>query len=126
MMSMSLGVLISGGAGGVLRFLVDGAVGRRVKRAFPYGTLVVNVSASILMGLVTGFSFGLSDQALAAIGGYSTFSTWMLETQRLQEERQLRDAVTNVVVSMMLGLMGALLGQWIAAAALGHPIGERL
>jgi len=126
MMSMSLGVLISGGAGGVLRFLVDGAVGRRVKRAFPYGTLVVNVSASILMGLVTGFSFGLSDQALAAIGGYSTFSTWMLETQRLQEERQLRDAVTNVVVSMILGLMGALLGQWIAAAALGHPIGERL
>jgi len=126
MMAITLGVLISGGVGGVLRFLVDGAVGRRVKRAFPYGTLVVNVSASILMGLVTGFSFGLSDQALAAIGGYSTFSTWMLETQRLQEERQLRDAVTNVVVSMMLGLMGALLGQWIAAAALGHPIGERL
>lgn len=126
MMAITLGVLISGGVGGVLRFLVDGAVGRRVKRAFPYGTLVVNVSASILMGLVTGFSFGLSDQALAAIGGYSTFSTWMLETQRLQEERQLRDAVTNVVVSMILGLMGALLGQWIAAAALGHPIGERL
>jgi CrcB protein len=126
MMAITLGVLISGGVGGVMRFLVDGAVGRRVKRAFPYGTLVVNVSASMLMGLVTGFSFGLSDHALAAIGGYSTFSTWMLETQRLQEERQLRDAVANIVVSMILGLMGALLGQWIAAATLGHPIGERL
>jgi CrcB protein len=126
MMAITLGVLISGGAGGVLRYLVDGAVGRRANRSFPFGTLAVNISASMLMGLVTGFSFGLSDHALAAIGGYSTFSTWMLETQRLQEERQLRDAVANIVVSMILGLIGALLGQWIAAATLGHPIGERL
>jgi CrcB protein len=125
-MAITVGVLISGGAGGVLRFLVDGAVGRRVKRSFPVGTLAVNISASTLMGLVTGLSLGLSDHALAAIGGYSTFSTWMLETQRLEEERQLRDAVANIVVSMLLGLIGALLGQWIAAATLGHPIGERL
>jgi CrcB protein len=126
MMAITVGVLISGGAGGVLRFLVDGAVGRRVKRSFPFGTLAVNVSASMLMGLVTGLSFGLSDHALAAIGGYSTFSTWMLETQRLEEEHQLRDSVANIVVSMLLGVIGALLGQWIAAATLGQPIGERL
>jgi len=126
MIPIEIDVLMSGGVGGVLRYLVDGAVGRRANRAFPFGTLVVNITASMLMGLVTGFSFGLSDHALAAIGGYSTFSTWMLETQRLQEERQLRDAVANIVVSMILGLIGALLGQWIAAVTLGHPIGERL
>lgn len=125
-MAVTVGVLLCGGAGGVLRFVVDGAVGRRVKRSFPFGTLAVNISASILMGLVSGISFGLSDHALAAIGGYSTFSTWMLETQRLEEERQLRDAVINVTISMVLGLLGALLGQWIVATAWGHPIGDRL
>ncbi|WP_343577134.1 fluoride efflux transporter CrcB [Mycobacterium sp.] len=126
MVAITLAVLIAGGAGGVLRFLVDGAVGRRVKRSFPFGTLAVNVSASMLMGLVTGFSFGLSDHALAAIGGYSTFSTWMLETQRLQEERQIGDAIANIAISLFLGLIGALLGQWIAAITFGHPIGETL
>ncbi|MGB7147310.1 MAG: fluoride efflux transporter CrcB, partial [Mycobacterium sp.] len=45
-MTISISVLISGGLGGVLRFLVDGAVGRRVKRSFPFGTLTVNISAA--------------------------------------------------------------------------------
>ncbi|MDI3313283.1 MAG: fluoride efflux transporter CrcB [Mycobacterium sp.] len=125
-MAISVGILISGGVGGVLRFLVDAAVGRRVRRSFPFGTLTVNVSAAMLMGLVTGFSFGLSDHALAVIGGYSTFSTWMLETQRLAEERQFGYAVANIVVSMALGLAAVLLGQWVAATVLGHPIGQRL
>ena len=59
------------------------------------------------MGLVTGLSFGLSDHALAAIGGYSLVSTWMLETQRLEEEHQLRDSVANVVSGVLLGLSSA-------------------
>lgn len=125
-MSISVGVLISGGLGGMLRFLVDGAVGRRVNHSFPFGTLTVNVSAAALMGLVTGLAFGLSDHALAAIGGYSTFSTWMLESQRLEEERQRNYAIANIVISMALGLAAALLGQWVAAMLLGRPIGERL
>ena len=125
-MTVTVGILLCGGSGGVLRFMVDGAVGRRLQRSFPFGTLAVNISASALIGLVSGLSFGLSDHALAAIGGYSTFATWMLETQRLDEERQARDAIVNVVISMLLGLLSALLGQWIGAATLGHPIGERL
>jgi CrcB protein len=125
-MTISLGVLISGGAGGVLRFLVDGAVGRRLARSFPFGTFTVNISAAALMGLVTGLSFGLSAHVLAAIGGYSTFSTWMLETERLGEERQFGSAAANVVASMAFGLAAALLGQWIAATLAGHPIGEKL
>jgi CrcB protein len=50
----------------------------------------------------------------AFIGSYTTFSTWMLETQRLSEERQVRHAVANVVASIVLGIGAALLGQWIA------------
>ena len=53
----------------------------------------------------------------AAVGSYTTFSTWMLETQRLTEERQHRKAVLNIVVSLALG---------IAAAALGRLIGMHL
>jgi CrcB protein len=50
----------------------------------------------------------------AFVGSYTTFSTWMLETQRLGEERQVRNAVANIVVSIVLGIGAALFGQWIA------------
>jgi CrcB protein len=50
----------------------------------------------------------------AFIGSYTTFSTWMLETQRLGEERQVWTAVANLVVSIVLGMSAALVGQWIA------------
>jgi CrcB protein len=111
------GVLLAGGAGAVLRFLVDGAVARRAARSFPFGTLAVNISGAALLGLLGGLALNrhaalLADTAF--IGSYTTFSTWMLETQRLSEERQVRDALANVVASIVLGIAAALLGQWIA------------
>jgi len=111
------GVLLAGGAGAVLRFVVDRTVARRAARSFPFGTLTVNVSGAALLGLLGGLALNrhaalLADTAF--IGSYTTFSTWMLETQRLGEERQVRDAVANVVASIVLGLAAALLGQWIA------------
>jgi len=111
------GVLLAGGAGAVLRFVVDRAVARRAARSFPFGTLAVNVSGAALLGLLGSLALNrhvalLADTAF--IGSYTTFSTWMLETQRLGEERQVRDAVANVVASIVLGLAAALLGQWIA------------
>ena len=112
-----VGVLLAGGFGAVLRFLVDGAVARRAARSFPLGTLAVNITGAALLGLVGGLA--LSRQAAlladtAFIGSYTTFSTWMLETQRLGEERQIRGAVTNLVASIVLGIAAALLGQWVA------------
>jgi fluoride exporter len=117
MMLVWLGVLVAGGIGSVLRFVVDGAVARRMARSFPFGTLTVNISGGALLGLIS--SLTLSRQAAlltdtAFIGSYTTFSTWMLETQRLGEERQLGHAVANLVVTMALGIAAALLGQWIA------------
>jgi CrcB protein len=111
------GVLLAGGAGAVLRFLVDGAVARRAARSFPFGTLAVNISGAALLGLLGGLALNrhaalLADTAF--IGSYTTFSTWMLETQRLSEERQVRDALANVVASIVLGIAAVLLGQWIA------------
>lgn len=113
-------VALTGGAGSVLRFLVDGAVGAAAEGDFPVGTLAVNVSGAIILGLITGLALG-HDQALlagtAAVGSYTTFSTWMLETQRLTEERRHTTAVLNVLISLALG---------IAAAALGRLIGAQL
>ena len=111
-----IAVAVVGGAGAIARFVVDRAVGRRFGGAFPYGTLVINLSGSFLLGLVTGLALS-TDAALivgtATIGSYTTFSTWMLETQRLAEERQHRKAVLNVVVSLVLGVSAAALGQLI-------------
>jgi fluoride exporter len=113
-------VALIGGAGSVARFLVDGAVSPAAGRDFPFGTMAVNISGAVILGLLTGLI--LSDhQALlagtAAVGSYTTFSTWMLETQRLAEERQHRKVLANIVVSLVLG---------VAAAALGRLIGAQL
>jgi CrcB protein len=111
------GVVLLGGAGAVLRFLVDRAVARRVARPFPFGTLTVNLSGAVLLGLLAGLTLSYHVSLLAGtafVGSYTTFSTWMLETQRLAEERQLSLAVANIVVSVMLGVAAAMAGQWIA------------
>jgi CrcB protein len=114
------GVVLIGGAGSVVRFLADGAVSAAAGRDFPIGTMVVNISGAVILGLLTGLALG-HDQALlagtAAVGSYTTFSTWMLETQRLAEERQYSKAFANVAVSLVLG---------VAAAALGRLIGAHL
>jgi CrcB protein len=114
------GVLLIGGVGAVLRFVVDRAVSVRLARSFPFGTLVVNLSGALLLGFLAGLALSPAVALLAGtafVGSYTTFSTWMLETQRLGEERQVWPAVANIVVSVVLGLTAAWLGQWI-----GHQL----
>jgi CrcB protein len=111
------GVVLVGGIGSVLRFLVDRTVARRVARPFPFGTLTVNVTGAALLGLIGGLTLNREAALLAGtafVGAYTTFSTWMLESQRLGEERQLRPALANIVVSVVLGIAAAQLGQHIA------------
>jgi CrcB protein len=109
-----------GGAGAIARFLLDGAIGARTGRPFPFGTLVINLSGAFLLGLLTGLD--LAPDALlitgtATIGSYTTFSTWMLESQRLTEDGDARGAAVNLLVSLVLG---------VAMAALGRTIGAHL
>jgi fluoride exporter len=111
------GVAALGGFGAMARFMVDRAVARRVMRRFPVGTLVVNISGAVLLGFIGGLTLTHQAALLAGtafVGAYTTFSTWMLETHRLAEERQIKAAVANIVVSVALGVAAALLGQWIA------------
>jgi len=111
------GVVLVGGVGSVLRLLVDRTVARRLARPFPFGTLTVNITGATLLGLVGGLALSRDATLLigtAFVGAYTTFSTWMLETQRLGEERQLRPAAANIVVSIALGMAAAQLGQRLA------------
>lgn len=115
--AMWVGVVLLGGSGSVLRFLVDRTVARRMARTFPFGTLTVNITGALLLGLLAGLALS-KDAALLAgtafVGAYTTFSTWMLETQRLSEERQMLAASANIAVSVVLGVAAALAGQWVA------------
>lgn len=113
------GVALLGGLGAVARLTVDKAVSRRLSASFPYGTLVVNVSGALLLGFFAGLALPAHIALLAGtgfVGSYTTFSTWMLETHRLAEERQAWSALANIVASVVLGLGAALLGQTLGAA----------
>jgi fluoride exporter len=108
-----------GGCGAVARFLLDGAIGSRVGRPFPFGTLTINLSGAFLLGLLTGLD--LTPDALlvagtATIGSYTTFSTWMLESQRLTEDGDARGAAVNLLFSLVIGVAAAALGRTIGAA----------
>ncbi len=100
------GVVVIGGAGSVLRFVADGFVSAAAGRDFAFGTLAVNLSGAVILGLLAGLALG-HDLALlagtAAVGSYTTFSTWMLETQRMTEERQYRRALLNITAASRSG-----------------------
>jgi CrcB protein len=114
-----IAVAALGSVGSIARFLLDGAVSARARGPFPLGTLAVNASGALVLGLLAGTT--LSGDALtlagsATIGSYTTFSTWMLETHRLGEDGRLLLGTLNVLVSILVGLGAALLGQTIGQA----------
>jgi CrcB protein len=113
-----VGVCVLGGLGAVTRLTVDKAISRRTRGAFPYGTLVVNTSGALLLGFLAGLTLPAHIALVVGtgfVGSYTTFSTWMFETHRLAEERQLWSALGNLVVSVVLGLSAALVGQTLGA-----------
>lgn len=117
LLALAIGVL--GGVGAVARFLVDGAVSGRAGSDFPYGTLVVNVSGSFLLGIAVGAALQPDAERLAGaglIGGFTTFSTWALESHRLGEEGQLRLGAANFGISLVLGVGAAWAGRELGIA----------
>jgi CrcB protein len=108
-----------GGVGAIARFLLDGAVARRAGRAFPYGTLAVNLSGAFVLGALAGAA--LSDTAYrisgtGLIGAFNTFSTWSLESHRLAEDGQAPLGALNFAVSLVLGVTLAWAGRRLGAA----------
>jgi CrcB protein len=120
---MSVTVVIAlgliGGVGAIARFTLDGAVAARAGRAFPLGTLAVNLSGAFALGVLAGAAVHGDDLRLAGtglIGAFTTFSTWALESHRLAEDGQVRTAAVNFALSLALGLAAAWLGRHFGAA----------
>ncbi|HEX3840056.1 MAG TPA: fluoride efflux transporter CrcB [Acidimicrobiales bacterium] len=118
------GLMIAGAAGAVLRYLVDRYVQGKVASDFPYGTLVINVSGSLVLGFLTGSALhhGLSASWVTVlgtglIGAYTTFSTFTYDSFRLLGSDGAATALTNILVSMVVGL-----GAAVAGLALGTLI----
>jgi fluoride exporter len=115
--AMALGVAACGAIGAAARFLVHAAVAARTGEGFPYGTLVVNLSGSFALGLLVGAAASADVTRLLGtglLGGYTTFSTWMVETERTDHHGDRRGAVANVVVSLVCGVLAAWLGRTLA------------
>ena len=112
------GVAALGGAGACSRFLLDSLIAGRFGRDFPLGTLTVNASGALLLGLLTGLALEgnlLVLAGTATLGSYTTFSTWMLETHRLAEDAEVPSAFINIVLSLAIGIGAAALGRTIGA-----------
>jgi CrcB protein len=114
-------VALLSGIAAIGRFLVIALVSSRTRSGrFPLGTFAVNITGALLLGLLTGLAVegdALVLLGAATLGSYTTFSTWMLETQRLTEDGQVSLAALNIVLSLTVG---------VGAVALGRVIGAHL
>jgi CrcB protein len=117
-MTKYLIVAFGGALGSVLRFWAGGYVSTRLGSRFPYGTFVINITASFLIGLIMTL---LAERThwnanwrylipIGFIGGYSTFSTFEYETFRLYQDSELLMAALNVVASVAIGFIAVWLG----------------
>jgi CrcB protein len=98
-----VGFVVAGAVGAPLRYLVDGAIADRVEGRFPWGTFVVNVTGSLLLGFLAGLSLYHAFPATPKVvlgtgfcGAYTTFSTFSFETIRLLEEGAVATALRYV------------------------------
>ena len=112
-----LGAALAGGAGAVLRYLVDLGVARVAGRRFPWGILLVNLSGSFALGVVTT---ALPEAAFLVgaglLGGYTTFSTAMLDAVALWRDGERRASAFDAVGMLLLGLLAAGLGLALGSA----------
>jgi fluoride exporter len=111
-----IAVALLGGAAALARFLLDVAVAERVSGPFPAGTLAVNLSGAVALGLLAGAALhgaALTIVAGGGLGSYTTFSTWMFESQRLGEAGEARLLWLNIGVSTAIGLGALALGHWL-------------
>ena len=110
-------VSLGGVLGANARYLLDGWIAAWLGPAFPYGTLVINVSGSMILGILYGV---LEARTLSPVlrlvvgigflGAYTTFSTFTYETIRLVEDGSLLRAFVYVAGSVLTGLAAVFLG----------------
>jgi fluoride exporter len=125
-------VALGGAAGAIARYAVGGWAQTRFGSGWPYGTFLINMSGSFLLGLFATLAlrFAWSEHwrlliAIGFLGAYTTFSTFTFESlQLIAEGRQYRAAALNLVGSLVVGLLAVFLG--VVAARLLLALRGRL
>jgi CrcB protein len=127
-LSLYLAVMAGGAVGTALRMAISLWVADRYAPAFPLGTLVVNVVGCFVIGLFGGLTMGPNAVLLVSpilrqtvmigvLGGFTTFSSFSLQTLALANDGEWLYAGLNVAVSVVLCLVGVWLGSLVAGAA---------
>ncbi|MDR2997178.1 MAG: CrcB family protein [Microbacterium sp.] len=107
---------LAGGLGAGIRYLVDIGVAKLTGTRFPWGVFLINLTGSFALGLIVG---GMPEAAFVVgtgfLGGYTTFSTAMLDTVALWRDGERRASAFNAVGMLVLGLAAAFAGLAVGA-----------
>jgi CrcB protein len=125
-MQAAVVVFLGAGLGGALRHSVNLFVAWMLGTSFPVATLAINVSGSLIMGLLAGYFAFKEDPGqmwrlfltTGALGGYTTFSTFSLDTVLLWERGTYGLAILYVVASVTASIGGLVLGLWVVRTQL--------
>ena len=119
---LALGVSLAGGAGAVLRFVLDGVLSTRWRAPFPYAILLINVSGSLLLGVLTGLALVQASPSVDTVlgagfcGGFTTFSTVSYASVRLAREGRRGLGALNAIATLVLCVAAAAAGLALARA----------
>jgi CrcB protein len=115
-----LALALAGGVGAMSRFALDGVIRARTAGAAPWGTITINLSGSLVLGILTGLAAAsLLPQGWLAIagtgflGGYTTFSTASVETVRILQERRWGAGIVVALGTLVAAIALAGLGLWV-------------
>ena len=130
-----LWVALGGALGSVARFWINGLVLEKTTATFPWGTLVINVTGSFVIGIIGALAlpegrmdspsrqFATQFLMIGICGGYTTFSTFSLETLNLAREGEFLYAGGNVLLSVTLCMVAVWLG-WLLGSAMSSMKGN--
>jgi len=130
-----LWVALGGALGSVSRFWLNGLISDKFGATFPWGTLAINVSGSFVIGIIGALAipegrmdsqtrmFATQFLMIGICGGYTTFSSFSLQTLNLLRDREWFSAGGNVILSVVLCMIAVWLG-WLLGATFGSMKGN--